>query len=44
MTDFEIPKILEKDTYEMSNCSGKPGHECAPGCDATAVGSGWCTQ
>ena len=44
MKQFEMPKMLEKDTYDMSNTNRQPGPECAPSCDATAVGSGWCSS
>jgi len=48
VNNFEMPKLLEKDTYEMSNGSNGPNWECGPekppGCDATAIGSGWCSE
>ncbi len=48
MEMFEMPELLKEDTYEMSNGSSGPstlecGPENPPSCDATAVGSGWCS-
>lgn len=48
MKEFEMPKLLAKDTYEMSNGASGPSYECGPekppGCDASAIGSGWCSN
>lgn len=48
MQKFDMPELLKKDTYEMSNGNGGPNLECGPEnpptCDATAAGSGWCSS
>lgn len=49
MKQFEIPKMIEKDTYQVSNSNASPTPwECKEGPpsggDAKSAGSGWCNS
>lgn len=48
MKRFEMPTLIKKDTYLVSNGNASPSpwecKETPPGGDAKSAGSGWCNH